>query len=180
LNSFEKRWLATDQLVFIAAIIVNPFFRTAPFAPHLRFNNAHIKSLLGSLYSRFFQSDAPNVFHVELHNFLMGSGQYSELVVTCTRHMYNATHEVRWLCVPSKLTGIDNPINRARIRIRSWFCKTLLSRVTLLHLSTFSQAGSYQSAQIPQRVNAYLVYLGQHLRSSGTGWAHQRWPHSQN
>lgn len=95
LNSLEKRWLAADQLVFIAAVIVNPFFRTAPFTAHPRFINARIKSFLASLYSRFFQLEAPSMFYAELHDFLMGSGHYSELEVTCRRHIYNSRNEVR-------------------------------------------------------------------------------------
>ena len=59
LQSLEKRWLAADQPVFIAAVIVNPFFQTSPFAPNSRFINARIKSLLASLYTRFFESETP-------------------------------------------------------------------------------------------------------------------------
>lgn len=95
LNSLEKRWLAADQLVFIAAVIINPFFRTTPFASHPRFINARIKALLASLYFRFFRSEAPSMFFDEVHDFLMGSGQYSELEVTCARHIYSSQNEVR-------------------------------------------------------------------------------------
>jgi hypothetical protein len=95
LNSLEKRWLATDQLIFIATVIVNPFFRTSPFAPHPRFINARIKSLLAGLYSRFFRLEASNAFYNELHEFLMSSGQYSELGATCARHMFNSKQEVQ-------------------------------------------------------------------------------------
>lgn len=96
LNSLEKRWLATDQPIFIAAVIVNPFFRTTPFASHPCFMKARINSLLASLYSRFFKSDTvPSAFYTELHDFLMGSGQYHELEATCSRNMQSATREVR-------------------------------------------------------------------------------------
>ena len=39
LNSLEKRWFVADQNVFIATVIVNPFYQTTPFAPHSRFIN---------------------------------------------------------------------------------------------------------------------------------------------
>ena len=94
LKSLEKRWLAADQGVFIAAVIVNPFFRVTPFAPGPRFINAHIKSLLASLYFRFFQSHPPNTFHSELHDYLMGSGQYGELESTCAVHIFKSKQEV--------------------------------------------------------------------------------------
>ena len=94
LNSLEKCWFVADQNVFIATVIVNPFYQTTPFAPHSHFINARIKSLLGSLYSRFFKAHPPNKFYTELHDFLMGSGHYSELKVTCARHIYSLNHEV--------------------------------------------------------------------------------------
>ena len=94
LESLKKRWLAADQAVFIAAVIVNPFFRATPFAPGPHFINARIKSLLASLYFRFFQSQPPTGFHNELHEYLMGEGRYSELELTCTVHVHNFKHEV--------------------------------------------------------------------------------------
>lgn len=94
LDSLEKHWLAADQNVFIATVIINPFYRTAPFAAHPRFMNARIKALLASLYFRFFKTHAPNDFYTEVHDFLMGSSQYSELKATCDRHIYSLNHEV--------------------------------------------------------------------------------------
>lgn len=95
LKSLEKRWLAADQDVFVATVIVNPLFQTTPFAPSPRFIVTRIKSLLASLYLRFFQSDAPDTFYTELHDFLMGSGQYSGLRDTCIRHVQSSERNVR-------------------------------------------------------------------------------------
>lgn len=97
LKSLEKHWLAADQDVFIATVIVNPFFRTTPFAPSLHFIITHIKSLPASLYLRFFNLQAPDAFYTELHDFLMGSGQYSVIEVTCARHLRTAMHTVCWV-----------------------------------------------------------------------------------
>ena len=108
LKSLEKRWLAADQDVFIAAVIVNPLFRTTPFIPGPCFIIAHVKSLLASLYLRFFLSEAPDVFYTEVHDFLMGSGRYSELGVTCARHVYTATREVRQVFISSMLANADS------------------------------------------------------------------------
>ena len=107
INSLEKRWLAADQTVFIATVIINPIFRTTPFAPHPRFINARIKSLLASLYSRFFQSDAPNAFYTELHDYLMGSGQYEGLESMRKIHLNNSTKEVRYARISSTLMSIN-------------------------------------------------------------------------
>ena len=35
------------------------------------------------------------MFFDEVHDFLMGSGHYSELKVTCARHIYSSQNEVR-------------------------------------------------------------------------------------
>ena len=94
LNSLEKRWLAADQDVFIAAVIINPFFRATPFAPGTRFIVARIKTLLSSLYTRFFQSDPPDTFFTELHDYLTRSGHYSELELICNMHIRRSKDEV--------------------------------------------------------------------------------------
>ena len=94
LKSLEKRWLAADQCIFVAAVVVNPFFRATPFAPGQRFINANIKSLLVSLYTRFFQSQPPDTFYSELQDYLMGSGQYKELESTCAVQISRFQHEV--------------------------------------------------------------------------------------
>ena len=86
LNSLEKRWLAADQDVFIATVIVNPHFQASPFAPGIRFIVARIKTLLSSLYTRFFQSDPPDAFYEEVHDYLTRTGRYSELETICYMH----------------------------------------------------------------------------------------------
>ena len=94
LQSLEKRWSAADQGVFIAAVIINPFFCASLFAPGPHFINAHIKSLLASLYSQFFQSQPPNTFYSEVHDYLMGSGQYRELESMCAVQVSNFQRKV--------------------------------------------------------------------------------------
>ena len=54
INSIEKRWAAADQEVFIAAVVLNPFFKTIPFANHISLTNAGIHTLLERLWLRFF------------------------------------------------------------------------------------------------------------------------------
>ena len=84
--SLEKRWTAADQDIFIATVIVNPFFRADPFGRHPRFVVAGIIELLGRLYTRFFLEEPPHMFNVELRDYLTMAGQYSELRATCLRH----------------------------------------------------------------------------------------------
>lgn len=107
LNSIEKHWLAADQDIFIVAVIINPFYWTTAFTAHQRFINACIKLLLASLYLQFFGTPAPEHFYLELHEFLMGSGHYSELEVTYKRYITHSKYEV---CFPhgcSKMAGVN-------------------------------------------------------------------------
>ena len=86
LGSLEKRWLVADQDIFIAAVVVNPFFQATPFAPGPRFVVARMKALFSSLYLRFFQSQPPDAFHTEIHDYLTASGRYRELGSSCHAH----------------------------------------------------------------------------------------------
>jgi len=93
--SLEKRWAAADQDIFIATVIVNPFFRADPFGRHTRFVVSGIIDLLERLYTRFFKEEPPFSFSTELCNYLTAEGQYSALRATCIRHMAAAEGQVR-------------------------------------------------------------------------------------
>ena len=101
ISSLEKRWMAANQDIFIAAVIVNPFFQGAPFGRHPRFVVARIIELLGRLYLRFFLEVAPQMFSAELHDYLTEEGQYTELRATCNRHKTSAKQQVRFTIVSS-------------------------------------------------------------------------------
>ena len=58
LHSLEKRWSNADQDVFIAAVILNPFFKHRPFKPLHRFRPASIYQLFLKLWTRFFPEEA--------------------------------------------------------------------------------------------------------------------------
>lgn len=55
-ESLEQRWAVADQEVFIAAVILNPFYQGKPFAPLACLNIAGVHNLLTSLWARFHQS----------------------------------------------------------------------------------------------------------------------------
>jgi hypothetical protein len=86
ISSLEKRWAAADQDIFIATVIVNPFFQAHPFGRHSRFVVGGIIDLLEHLYTRFFQERPPFMFGTELRDYLTAEGQYSALHTTCLRH----------------------------------------------------------------------------------------------
>ena len=94
ISSLEKCWMAADQDIFIATVIVNPFFRADTFARHPRFVVAGIIELLRHLYTRFFLEEPQHLFDVELRDYLMAAGQYLELRATCLRHEAIAHQQV--------------------------------------------------------------------------------------
>lgn len=79
LASIEKRWEKSDQEVFVAALLVNPFYRVQPFATLDRFSLANINALFRRLYLRFFKEEPPAQFITHLSDFLDGIGYFSKL-----------------------------------------------------------------------------------------------------
>ncbi|KIY49894.1 hypothetical protein FISHEDRAFT_31177, partial [Fistulina hepatica ATCC 64428] len=80
LASIERRWAKSDQDVFIAAVLLNPFIRASPFAsiPE-RFGLANVYLLLVHLFERFFMTPAPSVLLTEVQDYFAESGQFSAL-----------------------------------------------------------------------------------------------------
>ncbi|KIJ08508.1 hypothetical protein PAXINDRAFT_88772 [Paxillus involutus ATCC 200175] len=54
IQSIKRRWAKCDQEIFIAAVVINPFYKTTPFSRISSLNNANIHTLLECLYTRFF------------------------------------------------------------------------------------------------------------------------------
>lgn len=83
MDSIENRWQKADQELFIAAVILNPFFRTSTFAPLPFLNNAGIHSLLRSLWIRFYSTQPPPEFHAQVTDYLNGTGFFQNLQMQC-------------------------------------------------------------------------------------------------
>jgi hypothetical protein len=81
LNSLEKRWSNTDQDVFIAAVILNPFFKHRPFNPIPHFQPATIYNSFLRLWVRFFPGEpAPRVaLYENVVDYMTESGAFSTL-----------------------------------------------------------------------------------------------------
>lgn len=91
INSLEKRWLKTDQEIFIATLIMNPFFGQTPFARSPHFNNTGIIALLDRVWKRVFRTDnVPMEFYNQLHDYLNKSGEFTQLDFTCERQKLKA------------------------------------------------------------------------------------------
>ena len=101
-ESLERRWAVADQQIFIAAVIVNPFYQGRPFTPLFFLNNAGIHALLSHLWTRFYQSHAPQEFHTELTEYLTHMGRYTTLGSHCGRASAKVQAKVcsllLWLC----------------------------------------------------------------------------------
>jgi hypothetical protein len=83
-ESIERRW----------AVIVNPFYQGRPFAQLYFLNNAGIHALLGHLWTRFYQTQAPQEFHTELTEYLTHLGRYVSLGSHCGRASAEAQAKV--------------------------------------------------------------------------------------
>jgi hypothetical protein len=60
LQSLEKRWKSTDQVIFIVSALLNPFIQTTPFNTRSQlFATASIVTMLDYLYLRFYGTSAP-------------------------------------------------------------------------------------------------------------------------
>src|ERR1700683_4825680 len=78
-ESLERRWAVADQQIFIAAVIVNPFYQGRPFGQLFFLNNAGIHALLAHLWSHFYQTQPSPDFHTKLMEYLTCSGHYANL-----------------------------------------------------------------------------------------------------
>jgi hypothetical protein len=81
INSIEKRWSKCEQDVFIAALVLNPQYKTAPLAKIATFNNAAILALLNRLWLRFNQAPAPASLFSEFMEYMGNKGVYENFPV---------------------------------------------------------------------------------------------------
>ena len=83
INSVKKQWAAADQEVFIATVVLNPFFKTTPFTNHIPLTNAGIHTLLEHLWLCFFGEQnatvAPLKCDTQIADYLTGTGVWVDL-----------------------------------------------------------------------------------------------------
>ncbi|KAH7919875.1 hypothetical protein BV22DRAFT_1022220 [Leucogyrophana mollusca] len=75
IKSLERQWSKSNQDIFIAAIILNPIYKNAPFAQLSNFTNAGIYGLICKLWKCFYQQDPPTVLYSELRDYLNNTGE---------------------------------------------------------------------------------------------------------
>lgn len=79
LNSLEKRWKKADQEVFIAAVILNPFFRLEAFKSTQTFSISSISHLMHRLWLRFFGRAADSTLDRDVDRYCWRSDYFSDL-----------------------------------------------------------------------------------------------------
>jgi len=79
LDSIESWWAKCDQGVFIAAIILNPIYKMAPFTNLPILNLAGIYALLCHLWKRFYGTAPPQTLCAELKDYIDNWGAYENL-----------------------------------------------------------------------------------------------------
>ncbi|KAJ3771237.1 hypothetical protein FB446DRAFT_645581, partial [Lentinula raphanica] len=79
LESIEKRWSKTDQEVFIAAVLLNPFVGKVFKPTLLWFNQAGILALLSKLYKRFFEEDVATHLFQNIADYYSKRGLFSSI-----------------------------------------------------------------------------------------------------
>ena len=99
MNSIEKCWAAADQEIFIAAVILNPFYQNSPFAPLHFLNNAGIHALLNGLWSHFYNEDPPAPFSQQIAEYLQQTGLFTNLNSSIQIHLSANSQEICLLCL---------------------------------------------------------------------------------
>ena len=79
IDSIERRWAACDQDVCIAAIILHPLYKTAPFAKIQAFVPANMLVLMKCLWTRFYRTPPPLDLFSEFNAYISGKGIYAVL-----------------------------------------------------------------------------------------------------
>lgn len=84
IKSIETRWAKCNQEVFVAAVIVNPFYQTMPFNVNggdssLWLTRAELRALFSRLFRQFFQREPPTEFFTDMFEFLSSSGKFRRL-----------------------------------------------------------------------------------------------------
>lgn len=80
LKSLEKRWAASDQQVFIAAVLLNPFYRLEPFNKSSSFFSvSSLCVLINGLWRRFYKQEAASELWESYMQYTEGIGPFEML-----------------------------------------------------------------------------------------------------
>lgn len=103
IESIEARWATADQEIFIAAVVLNPFYKSTPFSPLQFLTNAGIHSMLGRLWQRLFEEVVPpSEFHQQVNGYLHHTDLFCDLKSACGIAEVMAFREVMYFVLGYK------------------------------------------------------------------------------
>jgi len=79
LSSIDRRWYKTDQEVFIAGILLNPFHKARPFRAASFSTLAGLYNLLHRLWLRFYSQNPPPELYGEFKAYMTGTGDFQSI-----------------------------------------------------------------------------------------------------
>ena len=98
IDSIEKRWACADQELFIASVILNPFYQSIEkclvFTNLPFLNKAGIHALLACTYQQLFQQETSDKFTDNVDDYLGGKGLFSNLDISVARFINVADRRV--------------------------------------------------------------------------------------
>lgn len=110
MKSIEARWAKNDHELFIAAVILNPFYQITPFRDRFEFNNAGIIGLFVRLWKRFNKTTEPPdpAFLLYAQQYLTQTKAFGNLLEMCQLEVARAAAEastIRQITLESYLTN---------------------------------------------------------------------------
>ncbi|KAI6010645.1 hypothetical protein BKA83DRAFT_25636 [Pisolithus microcarpus] len=165
LDSLEKHWKNCDQDVYIAAVVLNPIYKIAPFAKIPQLNLAGIFALICKLWTRFFGSSPPHELFTELQDYLGNKGTYTNFAPW----VENVQHEAEKKEHPDPLAmyegmqyggGEKTPLQR----VAFWLFAICANSVSCEHLfSMFGLTLTHLHSRLRSEAMTSLAELRLHL-----------------
>ena len=98
IDSIKKQWVCANQELFIASVILNPFYQSTEKClvfTNLPFpNKAGIHTLLACTYQWLFQQETSDGFTDNVDDYLGSKGLFSNLDISVARFINVADHKV--------------------------------------------------------------------------------------
>ncbi|KAF9440521.1 hypothetical protein P691DRAFT_625249, partial [Macrolepiota fuliginosa MF-IS2] len=124
--SLKSRWAKANQQVFIAAVILNPFFRLNLFQKTTYFTYGAIDTLLSDLWTHFFGDPAPIQLCNDIQAYLNNSGPQFGSFNRCCNDLHHAADGLKTSPDPLRVWE-DAVIPRERPNGLYWLALHILS-----------------------------------------------------
>ncbi|KAJ6622653.1 hypothetical protein B0H10DRAFT_2431808 [Mycena sp. CBHHK59/15] len=120
LDSLEKRWknAGREQEVFIAAVLLNPYFKNSPFSHLPILNRAGIDLTFERLWSRFFKQPAPPDLRKNSREYFDGTGFFAGLQSYCTSEIERRRANQISICAKAEAPAFVGGLKHGVIRIK--------------------------------------------------------------